>query len=920
MPALAANLGLVIEDQIGYTQTRRLLANIVHLYKTKGTLPGIAGITSAVTGWRADVSTGPNLVLLRDLVAQAPASAGLQTGVVTNNVGEPVPPPNYNGGVPSAVFPQQWPAALPVYAKRLPAQAWFAPVGTSDMAAEPMVLTTLLDGNPLHYGIPLTSAINTGAGTTTQTVSASTSFTLEVDRKGWSSAIWGTDGWDAPSSPPPAPDPPHASFAIAQTSLPNAVAGQAYNSLLDTQNAAGPVTWNVTAGTLPPGLQLNANTGEISGTPVSHGAWTFTVTASERVIETVLSGQTCAASVWVWSGAINPAPSMALQVHFWGAYGADLGISTTATGSMTTTATGGTIPVYDRMWTNLSLENVSIPVNAVWASLEIVVSAPSALDFVSSFGSSNESVLLAAMPLIEIGSGLPPYTNPRDIQIDVHPDRTNLVANPSFETGATTDWTATYATLSAFQTDHASPPVANPGNWSGRVTCTTAGSMYVDSAPMAVDPTERYSASVYVRSVSGSARTVWLSYIWLDHLGVVLRQDDFQVGSSTSNWAQVQTPSVTPPATAVAGYMAITWSGVVVGEIHGFDCALFEAADSPGEYFDGSSWAGVARGNDFLWNDPFNFVGPSYYYANRLAKIERLQSVLDGVVANEFGDVDPFSITGFVPMGATYTIASDQLAATVTVGTQAIPETWGVGRWGTAAWGATSAVQAPPPPPTSSGGSSTSNPGSGSVPGSGGPGSSAGGIIVGPGSQTSPAPPPPTAGPAVQATFFGTWNGAIWGQDPWGGTSRGTVAGQASLYIAGNSSAAYQITTANTQATVARLTVAALAQPGQVSSGTTSATGGAHLSLSAGIQTSQIVSTSQAESSSAYLYVTGFGTPTSSAAYTGASFASLSVAEGQVPETVPIASAHSVLAISSAIIGSETGWGYSTWGTNTWGS
>ena len=41
-----------------------------------------------------------------------------------------------------------------------------------------------------------------------------------------------------------------------------------------------PITWSITAGALPPGITLNANTGAYSGTPTAAGDYSFTVTAT----------------------------------------------------------------------------------------------------------------------------------------------------------------------------------------------------------------------------------------------------------------------------------------------------------------------------------------------------------------------------------------------------------------------------------------------------------------------------------------------------------------------------------------------------------------------------------------------------------------------------------------------------------------
>lgn len=72
---------------------------------------------------------------------------------------------------------------------------------------------------------------------------------------------------------------------IHTTTLPTAYVGELYNQTLQaTPGTAGnALTWEVTQGSLPTGLSLNENTGEISGTPTAAGTSTFTVQVSETV-------------------------------------------------------------------------------------------------------------------------------------------------------------------------------------------------------------------------------------------------------------------------------------------------------------------------------------------------------------------------------------------------------------------------------------------------------------------------------------------------------------------------------------------------------------------------------------------------------------------------------------------------------------
>ena len=80
------------------------------------------------------------------------------------------------------------------------------------------------------------------------------------------------------------------SLAVATTSVPVASAGTAYpDTYLSATGGISPYTWAVTSGALPPGMTLNANSGDLAGTPTSAGTFAFTVgvTDSEPIPVTV---------------------------------------------------------------------------------------------------------------------------------------------------------------------------------------------------------------------------------------------------------------------------------------------------------------------------------------------------------------------------------------------------------------------------------------------------------------------------------------------------------------------------------------------------------------------------------------------------------------------------------------------------------
>ena len=76
------------------------------------------------------------------------------------------------------------------------------------------------------------------------------------------------------------PAPP----SITTTSLPNGTVTQPYSRTVQATGGTGALTWSVSAGSLPTGLDpINPATGQITGTPTAAGTFNFTVQATDTL-------------------------------------------------------------------------------------------------------------------------------------------------------------------------------------------------------------------------------------------------------------------------------------------------------------------------------------------------------------------------------------------------------------------------------------------------------------------------------------------------------------------------------------------------------------------------------------------------------------------------------------------------------------
>jgi hypothetical protein len=93
-------------------------------------------------------------------------------------------------------------------------------------------------------------------------------------------------------------------ISIITTSLPNGTVGVAYSQTVQTTGGTAPLTFSVSAGTLPAGLSLNTSTGAITGTPTTGAVYNFSI----HVVDNVSSAATQAYSNVRVFAPLNTAP------------------------------------------------------------------------------------------------------------------------------------------------------------------------------------------------------------------------------------------------------------------------------------------------------------------------------------------------------------------------------------------------------------------------------------------------------------------------------------------------------------------------------------------------------------------------------------------------------------------------------------
>ena len=216
-------------------------------------------------------------------------------------------------------------------------------------------LTWSVSTGTLPAGLSLNSS--SGAITGTPTTAGPAGFTIKVTDTASGS---GTQAYTINIAA--------AALKIATGSLPDGQVGVAYSQTLQATGGSGALSWSVSAGTLPAGLNLNGTSGAITGTPTTAGPGTFTI----KVADTASGSATQAYTINIAAAALKIATGSLPDGQVGVPYSQTLQ-ATGGSGALTWSVSAGTLPA------GLSLNGASgaitgTPTTAGPASFTIKVS------------------------------------------------------------------------------------------------------------------------------------------------------------------------------------------------------------------------------------------------------------------------------------------------------------------------------------------------------------------------------------------------------------------------------------------------------------------------------------------------------------------------------------------------------------------